>query len=64
MKCARENVLMYVRCVFIKIVCVCASMRVCTLCMCVCVCVVSVCDCTYVHAACNRMNIWCEKTKN
>ena len=34
---------MYVRCVFIKIVCVCASMHVCTLCICVCMYVVSVC---------------------
>ena len=32
--------------------------------MCVHVCSECVCDCTYVHAACNRMNIWTEKTKN
>ena len=36
MKCARENVLIYVRCVLIKIVCVCVRACMCAHCAYVC----------------------------
>ena len=44
MKCAKENVLMYVRRVFIKSVCACMCACMCARCACVCVCL-HICAC-------------------